>query len=132
MPQTQEQQLTQSKVITLPSSELTIEKCLTGVQLSAQVRAHGYLVHQQLVDEVNKCAIGLGVTLTAEQLQLFVSDLVEVCKFDSMEDIMIVLKQGRQGAYGTTYNKFTMIIFRECFNYLYQFIFHRIVFQLSL
>jgi len=109
-------QSTALKVITVPSSEITLANCLTGVQLSAQVRKYGHKVHEQLVDEVNLCAVGLGVALTADQLMLLVNDMVEVYKFETMEDLMLVLKQGRQGFYGTTYSKFSMIVFVEWFN----------------
>lgn len=62
---------------------------------------------------VNKCLDGLDVDMSNEQIQIFIEDIVDVYKWDSIEDIQICLKNGRQGKYGKTYNKLNMIVFRE-------------------
>jgi len=69
-------------------------------------------VYEDIVDEVMLCAEGLSIDLTSQQIRIFVQDLVELYTFETMEDIFLVLKQGRQGSFGTSYNKLNMVVFR--------------------
>ena len=56
---------------------------------------------------------GLNIDLSNEQLQILTEDIIEVYKWDSIEDIQICLRNGRQGKYGTTYNKLNMIVIND-------------------
>ena len=70
-------------------------------------------VYFELAGAVVKCAQGLGIEMSNDRIQLLVEDITEVYKFDSIEDIQICLKNGRQGKYGKTYAKLNMIIIQE-------------------
>ena len=48
---------------------------------------------------VVKCASGLGITLTHSQLETLCYDLLDVYKYDAVEDIQQCLKKARQGRY---------------------------------
>ena len=74
-------------------------------------------VYFELAGAVVKCAQGLGIEMSNERIQLLVEDITEVYKFDSIEDIQICLKNGRQGKYGKTYAKLNMIIIQEWMSY---------------
>ena len=111
--QIQLQSHNKQKIISIPSSDLTIQSCLSGTVIRTQLKLHGAKVYEELVDHVTLCAEGLGVNQTARQLALLVADIVECYPVETMEDIIIVLKQGRQGAFGTTYKQLNMIVFRE-------------------
>lgn len=62
---------------------------------------------------INKCAEGLGIDLSNYQIQVLTEDLIDVYKWDSIEDIQICLRNGRQGKYGPTYNKLNMVIIQD-------------------
>lgn len=67
----------------------------------------------ELAKYVTKCATAIDVPLTNEQSEILVDDIIDVYKWDSIEDIQICLKNGRQGKYGKTYGKLNMIVFSE-------------------
>jgi len=60
-----------------------------------------------------KCAIGLGIELSNYESQILIDDIVDKYKFDSIEDVQVCLKNGRQGKYGTTYNKLNMVVISD-------------------
>ena len=70
-------------------------------------------VNLEIAKYVNKCLTGLDIELPNDKIQILIEDIVEVYKFDSIEDIKICLKNGRQGKYGKTYGKLNMIIIQE-------------------
>jgi len=70
-------------------------------------------VNVQIAKYVNKCLSGLDIEMSNDQIQIFIEDIVDVYRWDSIEDIQICLKNGRQGKYGKTYNKLNMIIFQD-------------------
>lgn len=62
---------------------------------------------------VSKCSIGLGIELGKIESEILTEDLIEKYKHESIEDIQICLKRGRQGFFGTTYGKINMIVISE-------------------
>ena len=99
------------KIVLETSNKLTINQCLTAPIIRVQERLHGHRVAEQIVDEVSLCIEALGLKMTAKQMFLFVGDILDKYQLETMEDIFIVLKNGRQGRHGTTYNSFNMITF---------------------
>ncbi len=67
-------------------------------------------VNLEVAKYVNKCIVGLGLTMDNYAIQILIEDLVDKYKFDSIEDIQECLKKGRRGEYGTTYGKLNMIV----------------------
>lgn len=60
---------------------------------------------------LTKCADGLGIELADNRCVMISKDLVDVFRYDSVEDILMALKRGRQGVYGFDYhnrNKLSM------------------------
>ncbi len=70
-------------------------------------------VNLEVAKYVNKCIVGLGLTMDNYATQILIEDLVDKYKYDSIEDIQECLKKGRRGEYGTTYNKLNMIVISE-------------------
>ncbi len=70
-------------------------------------------VNLEIAKYVNKCVKGLNIEIDNLSLQILIEDIVDVYKYDSIEDIQVCLKNGRQGKYGKTYNKLNMIVFGE-------------------
>ena len=70
-------------------------------------------VSVELTKYVNKCLSSLGIKKDNHDIQVLIEDIIDVYRWDSIEDIMICLKNGRQGKYGTTYNKLNMPVIRE-------------------
>lgn len=74
---------------------------------------------EQAIDKVMaailKCSSALGVEMKPDQISTLATDIFDVYKYDSLEDITHCLKQGRQGAYSDIpmYGKFNMIIFQQ-------------------
>ena len=66
---------------------------------------------------LSKCLMCLCIVSSQEHIKGLTSDLIEVYKHDSVEDIVEALKAGRQGKYGKTYNKLNMIIIHEWMGY---------------
>lgn len=62
---------------------------------------------------IKKCAASLQIDLTDLQTQTLVEDIIDVYKWDALEDIQEAFKRGRRGEFGVTYGKLNMIIFRE-------------------
>jgi len=59
---------------------------------------------------VEKCAVGLDIELTDDQMIMLCHDIVEKYEHDSIEDVLLALKHGRQGRYGNVYGKLNMIV----------------------
>ena len=70
-------------------------------------------VNVEISKSINKCLRALDISIENSALQILIEDIVDVYKWDSIEDIQICLKNGRQGKYGKTYNKLNMIVFQE-------------------
>lgn len=49
---------------------------------------------------VEKCIIGLNISMADEQVVTLCEDILEKYEFDSLEDVKECLKKGRQGYYG--------------------------------
>lgn len=60
-----------------------------------------------------KCSTQLGLACDPSFIQILAEDLIDKYKYDSIEDIAECLKKGRQGYYGTSYNKLTMIVITD-------------------
>jgi len=70
-------------------------------------------VEIEISKSIIKCSTSLGIELDNIQIQTLTEDLIDVYKWDSIEDIQICLRNGRQGKYGTTYNKLNMVIIQD-------------------
>lgn len=62
---------------------------------------------------VRKCALGLGLDFSQEATEVLSEDLIDKYKYDSIEDILFALKNGRQGKYGNNYGKLNMIVISD-------------------
>ncbi len=68
-------------------------------------------VNLEVAKYVNKCIVGLGLTMDNYAIQILIEDLVDKYKYDSIEDIQECLKKGRRGDYGAIYGvKLNMIV----------------------
>lgn len=74
-------------------------------------------VKKHIASLLIKCALGLGVDLSEELLELLVSDIIDVYGYDSIEDVALALKNGRQGKYGKVYGKINMVVISEWMGY---------------
>lgn len=55
----------------------------------------------------------MGIELTDMAISILTADIIDVYRYDSIEDVLWCLKKGRQGYYGTTYGKLNMIVIAE-------------------
>ncbi|MGH1436579.1 MAG: hypothetical protein ACRBG0_19205 [Lewinella sp.] len=62
---------------------------------------------------VSKCATQLNISASAEFIETLSEDIIDVYKYDSLEDIAECLKKGRQGRYGINYGKLNMVVIQE-------------------
>ena len=65
---------------------------------------------------LQKTVIGLGLSVSEEQLAIMSNDILESYKTDSIEDVIECLKKGRTGAYGYGHNdrkNFNMLVVRD-------------------
>lgn len=82
--------------------------------ITDQIAKHGpNEVNLVVAASVNKCLDSLGIEMQNDRIQLLVEDIVDKYQFDSIEDIQICLKNGRQGNYGTNFGKLNMIVISE-------------------
>jgi hypothetical protein len=107
----------QQQEMNISSSIIQVTKTSDLLQckpITAQILKHGRSqVNLVVAASVNRCLEGLDIDLPNDKIQLLIEDIVDVFKFDSIEDIQICLKNGRQGKYGKTYGKLNMIIIQE-------------------
>jgi hypothetical protein len=69
--------------------------------MSVQVKEHGQVnVLTNIRVSVEKCAMGLGISMSTTQVETLCLDILEVYKWDSVEDVQQCLKKARQGKYG--------------------------------
>lgn len=82
-----------------------------------QIREHGAnLVKAEIVFSIQKCINALGIEMDNSDLSTLAEDILDVYKYDSVEDVIQCLKKGRQGTYGLGYNNrrsLNMLIIRE-------------------
>ena len=91
----------------------TTTDLLKAKQMTEQLLKFGRNeVNKEIAKAVNKCVRGLNIEMDNMALQIFIEDIIETYKFDSIEDIQICLKNGRQGKFGKTYGKLNMIVFQ--------------------
>jgi hypothetical protein len=82
--------------------------------INEQILKHGRNeINLEVAKYVNKCIKGLDIEISNYTLQILIEDIIDKYKFDSIEDIQVCLKNGRQGRYGTTYNKLNMVIISD-------------------
>ncbi len=70
-------------------------------------------VTKKIMLALSKCIEGLGIQMTPSSLEMLSTDVIDVYSCDSIEDVIEALKAGRQGKYGTTYNKLNMVVVNE-------------------
>jgi len=104
--------------IQIYSKELVISKPHLPDTLRAKVIVDLMKVQSKEVQECLHAMFAsivqtLGVKSTPGLIVEMVEDAIEVYGYESMEDISLCLRNGRQGKYGTIYNKFNFIVFRE-------------------
>lgn len=74
-----------------------------------QIQAHGEEpVRVSIAKALIKCADSLGVEMPPSRLEVITDDLLELYNKDSIEDIVLALKNGRQGRYGKVYGRLNM------------------------
>lgn len=116
--QTQSEQTTdlhQSKGWPWPMIQVTdAVGCLAAVPMVEYIRKG--LIKDVLVSirkGVEKCSTGLGLEMSDDQMVLLCQDIVDVYQHDSIEDVLLALKHGRQGKYGKVYGRLNMIVVGE-------------------
>jgi len=99
---------------TKESSELTVKDCLAGRPIVHLVKYGGKLEITKRVDiELTVCLELLQISLSGQAVKLLVSDMIKKYEYDSLEDILCCLRDGRNGKFGEIYGKFNMIVFSE-------------------
>ena len=99
-------------LITIESTELTVKNCLEAKPMIYWLNRERRSDITKTVDmELSFCLELLQVSLSSQAIKAIVNDMIEKYKFDALEDILLCLKNGRNGAYGQNYNKFNLIIF---------------------
>lgn len=84
-------------------------------ELMRQNQANENEILKEISLSVSKCSDALQIHLTPLQIKTMAEDILDVYKFESVEDIILCLKQGRQGVYSDipTYGKLNMIVFQQ-------------------
>jgi len=101
-------------LITQESSELTVKDCLGAKQMLHWLNRERRLDIAIIIDtELTDCLELLQVDLSSQAIKAIVGDIIDTYKWDSIEDIILCLKNGRKGMYGTNYGKMTMIVFSQ-------------------
>jgi hypothetical protein len=79
-----------------------------------QIKDNGkQLVKGKVLGFITKCSIQLGLSFDVSFMDTLAEDLIDRYTYESIEDIAECLKKGRQGFYGTSYNKLTMIVISD-------------------
>ena len=93
---------------------ITSTDLLSAKPINEQILKYGRdSVNLEIAKFVTKCLIGLGIEMDSHAIQILIEDIVDKYKFDSIEDVQVCLKNGRQGKYGTTYNKLNMVVISD-------------------
>lgn len=87
---------------------------LKCIPIKNQIEKHGAeKVYAFTIAYLDKCLTGIGIDIPDDKMKLLCEDILEVYSHDSLEDIVQCLKKGRQGYYGTSYNKLNMMVIQE-------------------
>jgi hypothetical protein len=79
-----------------------------------QIKDNGkQIVKGKVLGFITKCSIQLGLSFDVSFMDTLAEDLIDRYTYESIEDIAECLKKGRQGFYGTSYNKLTMIVISD-------------------
>lgn len=79
-----------------------------------QIKEHSdKAVKNKVAGFLIKCSSQLGLTYEPNFIETLAEDVIDKFKYESLEDIAECLKKGRQGDYGTSYNKLTMIVISD-------------------
>ena len=82
------------------------------------IRAEGVskeAIKKEIQMSILKCSESLGVAMTPDQVTTLSEDILEVYKYESVEDITLCLKRARQGYYMdvNNYGKINMPVFKQ-------------------
>lgn len=98
----------------LNNTELTFQNCLDAKPMLYWLnRAARQDIATRIDAEITVCLELLQVDLSDQAIKVLVDDIISVYKWDSLEDIIITLRNGRRGKYGKNYGKFNMIVFTQ-------------------
>ena len=82
---------------------------LSAPLICQQVKAFGeQQVRVIIAKALVKCADSLAVEMPPSRLEVITDDLLDLYHKDSIEDIVLALKNGRQGMYGKVYGRLNM------------------------
>lgn len=79
-----------------------------------QIKDHGQdVVQTKVVAFLTKCSNQLGLSFNPDFIKTLSEDIIDKYRYESLEDIAECIKKGRQGYYGTSYNKLNMMVISE-------------------
>lgn len=72
-------------------------------------------IKKEIQMSILKCSESLGVAMSPDQVTTLSEDILEVYKYESVEDITLCLKRARQGYYMdvNNYGKINMLVFKQ-------------------
>ena len=91
---------------------------LNAKPMAELIRAEGVskeAIKKEIQMSILKCSESLGVAMTPDQVTTLSEDILEVYKYESVEDITLCLKRARQGYYMdvNNYGKINMPVFKQ-------------------
>jgi len=82
----------------------------------AQKKLPANTILEAISKSITKCCQALGIEIAEETILMLADDILEVYRYESIEDVIYCLKKGRQGFYGFGHNKrgsLNMIVIRD-------------------
>jgi len=71
------------------------------------------LINDKVINIIIKCVAQLDLNYSPDFIQILAEDITDKYSHESLEDIAECLKKGRQGNYGTSYNKLNMMVISD-------------------
>lgn len=100
------QKWNKNTALVIHNDKLTIEGCLTAPHISLLVSEYGFKeVASRITKELDKINILFGFKPTESYQILFVEFIITVYKFESMNDVVMCLTNGRNGKYGKPFRQ---------------------------
>lgn len=84
------------------------------IPMFIQKKHHGEkIINEKVINMISKCISQLDINCSPDFVKILAEDITDKYSHESIEDIAECLKKGRQGNYGTSYNKLTMMVISE-------------------
>lgn len=100
--------------LVLNNNQITIKQCLTAPHISTLISEYGFReIADRIIKELKNINTLYGFSVDENYYPLFVDFIIQTYKFESMQDIVMCLRNGTNGKYGKPFKQLDPATFQN-------------------